>query len=144
MGWWSRLFGPHGPEPFQCVNDAMFGPLTWCEDEESWIGEYAGYRIALGYSRSATPDPELVRYAHTFMGAGGETFTKNLSTAQRDHAAEFRRWAAEFSRLTVGTVTFAKSDQKMGCVVDLVGGEPDRSWRVEFEGCICLGFGFDT
>jgi hypothetical protein len=32
----------------------------------------------------------------------------------------------------------------MRCFVDLSGGEPDRSWRVEFDAMTCQGFGFDT
>jgi hypothetical protein len=30
------------------------------------------------------------------------------------------------------------------CYVSLDGGDPDRSWVVEFEGLKCLGFYFDA
>lgn len=35
MGWWFRLFGPRGPEPVRRVDDPVFGPLMWSEDDEA-------------------------------------------------------------------------------------------------------------
>ena len=144
MGWWSWLFGQRGPEPVGRVDDPVFGPLVWSEDDESWVGEYGGYRIAIGYSGSAVPAPELLAYAREFLGPGGATFTRNLAEARSAHAHEFERWASEFAGLRVGTLGFGMSTRGMRCFVDLVGGEPDRSWRVEFAGMRCEGFGFDT
>jgi hypothetical protein len=51
---------------------------------------------------------------------------------------------AEFAGLRVGTFGFGMSERGMGCLVDLIGCEPERWWRVEFNGLECLGFGFDT
>ena len=48
------------------------------------------------------------------------------------------------SGLSVGELGFWKSESGMGCFVELIGGEPERSWRVEFDGQRCAGFGFDT
>jgi hypothetical protein len=42
------MFGPRGPEPVSRVDDPVFGPLAWFEDEEAWFGRYGGYRIANG------------------------------------------------------------------------------------------------
>jgi hypothetical protein len=126
------------------VDDAVLGPLVWSDDDESWVGEYGGYRIAVGYSGSAVPAPELLAYAREFLGPGGATFTRMLAEARAARAHEFRRWASEFAGLGVGTLAFGMSDRGMGCLVDLPGGEPDRSWRVEFDGTRCEGFGFDT
>src|SRR5262245_38092783 len=134
MGWWSWLFGPRGPEPVRRADDPEFGPLVWSEDDESWVGEYGGYRIAIGYSGAAVPAPELLAYAHEFLGQNGATFTRNLAEARAAQAHEFERWASEFAGLRVGTLRFGMSDRGMGCFVDLVGGEPERAWRVEFEG----------
>ena len=144
MGWWSWLFGPRGPEPVGRVDDLVFGPLVWFNDEESWVGEYSGCRIAIGYSGSAAPAPELLAYTRDFLGPNGATFTRNLAEAQMAHAHKFQRWASEFAGLRVGTLGFGISSRGMGCFVDLIGGEPERSWRVEFEGMRCAGFGFDT
>ena len=144
MGGWSSLFGPRGPEPVGRVDDSAFGPLVWSEDDESWVGEYGGYRIAIGYSALAVPAPELLAYARDFLGPDGATFTRNLVEARATHAHEFQRWGSEFAGLRVGTLGFGMSKRGMGCFVDLPGGEPDRSWRVEFDGMRCEGFGFDT
>lgn len=144
MGWWSWLFGPRGPKPIGRVDDPVFGPLVWSEDDESWIGEYGGYRLAVGYSGAAEPAPELLAYAREFLGPGGATFARNLADARAGHASEFKRWQSEFAKLRIGTLGFGMSSRGMSCFVDLIGGEPDRSWRVEFEGMKCLGFGFDT
>jgi len=144
MGWWSWLFDARGPEPVGRVDDPVFGPLAWSEDDEAWVGTYGGYRIALGYSGSAEPAADLLAYARAFLGPDGATFTRTLAEAQAAHAPAFGRWAAEFAGLRVGTLGFGMSKRGMGCFVDLTGGEPDRSWRVEFDGMRCLGFGFDT
>jgi hypothetical protein len=144
MGWWSKLFGPRGPEPVSRVDDPVFGPLVWSEDDESWVGEYGGCQIAIGYSGSAAPAPELLTYAREFLGPQGAMFTQSLAEARAAHAHEFQRWASEFAALRVGTLGFWMSQRGMGCFVDLIGGERDRSWRVEFELMRCLGFGFDT
>ncbi len=144
MGWWSWLFEPGGPEPVARVDDPTFGPLVWCEDDEAWIGEYGGYQIAIGYSKSAEPAPELLTYAREFLGPNGATFTRILAEERAAHAHKFQRWAAEFRGLEVGTLGFGISNRGMGCFVDLIGGEPERSWRVEFDGMKCMGFGFDT
>lgn len=144
MGWWSWLFGPRGPEPVGHADDPLFGPMVWSDDDESWVGEYGGYRIAIGYSGSSMPAPELLAYAHEFLGPNGVAFTRNLAAARAAQAHEFRRWASEFARLRVGTLGFGMSKRGMGWFVDLDGGEQDRSWRVEFDGMRCQGFGFDT
>ena len=144
MGLWSFLFGPRGPEPVQQVDTPQLGTLSWDPDEESWVGEFAGYRIALGFSKSATPDPELVQYAHDFLGSDGASFASNFKDAQNRDAAEFKSFEDEFSRLTIGMIHFAKSSRGVGCLIELIGGKRDRSWRVEFDGHTCLGFGFDT
>jgi hypothetical protein len=126
------------------VDDPTFGPLVWSADDESWVGEYGGYRIAVGYSRSATPAPELLAYAREFLGENGAAFARGLAAARAAHAAAFRRWAEEFAGLRVGTLGFRMSERGLGCFVGLIGGEPERSWRVEFNGLDCPGFGFDT
>jgi hypothetical protein len=90
------------------------------------------------------PVLELLAYARKFLGPDGVTFTQNLAEARAARAPEFRRWASEFAGLRVGTLGFGMSERGMGCFVDLIGGEPDRSWRVEFGGMRCEGFGFDT
>jgi hypothetical protein len=144
MGWCTWLFGLHGPEPVSRVNDPVFGPLVWSEDDEVWAGEYGGYRVAIGYYMSAQPPQELLVYAHEFLGPDGKTFTRNLAEARAAHAQEFQRWASEFALLRVEMLGFGMSKDGMGCFVDLIGGERDRSWRVEFDGMKCLGFGFDT
>jgi hypothetical protein len=140
---YARIAG-HSPEPLALFNDPVLGPLLWSEDDESWVGEHGGYRIAIGYSGLAVPDPELLAYARDCLGPEGATFTRNLAEAREARANEFAPWAAEFTRLRVEVLRFWLSDRGMGCFVDLVGGEPERSWRVEFEGLKCLGFGFDT
>jgi hypothetical protein len=142
--WWSWLFGPRGPKPIDRIDDPKLGPLRWSEDDDSWVGEYGGYRIAVGYSGSAVPTPDLLAYSRNFLGQKGTTFTQNMAEARAAHAHEFRRWASEFAGLQVGTLGFGMSNRGMGCFVDLAGGEPERSWRVEFDGMKCLGFGFDT
>lgn len=144
MGWWSWLFGPRGPEPVIRVDDPVFGPLVWSEDDEAWVGGFGGYPIAIGYSAAAEPAPDLLAYAREFMGADGATFTRNLAEAREAQAGEFDRWASEFTGLQVETLRFGVSNRGLGCFVDLIGGERDRSWRVEFDGMRCLGFGFDT
>jgi hypothetical protein len=146
MGLWSYLVGPRGPKPVDQFDDPTLGQLAWSEDEEGWIGEHGGYRFVIGYSGTALPDPELLNYVRDFLGEGGATFTRVLAEAKLAHAAKFQRWwAKEFAGLTVGTVAvwMSKSGQ-IGCMVDLVGGEPYRSWRVAFDGFECIGFGFDT
>jgi hypothetical protein len=144
MGWWAWLLGPRGPEPVGRVDDAVFGPLMWSGDDEAWLGEYCGYRIAIGYTDSATPAPKLLNYVRDFLGLEGTTFTRNLAKARAGHAHEFERCAREFAGLRVGTLGFWLSDRGMGCFVDLIGGELNRSWFVEFEEMRCLGFAFDT
>jgi hypothetical protein len=144
MGWWSWLFGPRGPEPVARMDDPTFGLLVWSGDDEAWVGEYGGYRIAIGYSGSAAPAAELLVYARDFLGPNGATFARILAEEQAAHAHEFKRWASEFAGLRPGTLGFGMSNRGIGCFVDLVGGEPERSWRVEFDGMRCLGFGFDT
>ena len=89
MGRWSWLFGPRGPEPVCRVGDPVFGPLVWSDDEESWVGEYGGYPIAIGYSGFAEPAPELLAYAREFLGADGATFTRNLAAVREADAHEF-------------------------------------------------------
>jgi hypothetical protein len=78
------------------------------------------------------------------LGPDGATFARNLAEARAVHAPEFWRWESEFAGLRVGTLGFGVSKLGMGCFVDLPGGELDRSWRVEFSGMRCEGFGFDT
>lgn len=146
MGWWSLLFGPRGPEPVGRVDDPVFGPLVWSDDEESWVGEYGGYPIAIRieHSESTEPAPELLAYAREFLGADGATFTRNLAEAREAAAHEFEQFASEFAGLQVEMLSFSKSKRGLGCFVGLSEGERDRSWRAEFEGMRCLGFGFDT
>jgi len=126
------------------VDDPVLGPLVWSEDDESWVGEYGGYRIAIGHSGIAVPEPELLVYARKFLGPSGAKFTRNLSEARAARAHEFGRWASDYAVLRVGTLRFGMSKRGKGCFVDLIGGEPDRWWRVEFDEMRCLGFGFDT
>jgi hypothetical protein len=126
------------------VEDPVLGPLQWSEDDEAWVGKYGGYRIAIRYTGAAAAAPELLAYARKFLGQDGATFTQTLAEARAAHADEFERWASEFAGLQVETLRFAMSNRGMGCFVDLAGGEPERSWRVEFDGMKCLGFGFDT
>jgi hypothetical protein len=144
MSWWSWLFDPGGPEPVVRVDDPTFGPLVWSEDDEAWVGEYGGYEIAIGYSGAAAPAPELLAYARKFLGPNGATFARILAEERAAHAHEFKRWAAEFAGLQVGMLGFGMSKRGLGCFVNLLGGEPERWWRVEFDGMKCMGFGFDT
>ena len=99
MSWLTWLFGPRGPEPIGRGDDPVFGSLVWSDDDEAWIGEYGGYRIAISYSGTVVPAPELLAYAHQFLGVDGATFTRNLAEAREAHADEFKRWASEFAGL---------------------------------------------
>jgi hypothetical protein len=89
MNWWSRLFGPRGPEPVGRVEDPTFGPLLWSEDDESWVGQYGGYQLALGYAGEAALAPELLAYARAFLGEDGSAFTRTLAAGKAARAAEF-------------------------------------------------------
>ena len=144
MRWWVRLSKRRGQSPVERVDDSTFGRLVWSRDDESWIGEYGGYPILIGYTGSAEPNSTLLAYARDLLGQDGSAFAPILVAARIAHAENFRRWAAEFAGLSVGELWFWKSDRGMGCFVELIGGEPERSWRVEFEGQSCSGFGFDT
>ena len=144
MNWWSWLFGPRGPEPVSRVDDPVFGSLVWSDDDEAWVGGYGGHRIAISYSGTADPVPELLAYARQFLGVDGATFTRNLAAARKAHAHEFKQWASEFAGLHVEMLHFSLSKHGMGCFVNLSEGERDRSWRAEFDGMTCQGFGFDT
>jgi hypothetical protein len=141
---WTFLFGKRGPNPLASIDDPTLGKMHWSEDDESWIGECGGYRFAVPYTWQAVPDVSLLVYVRMFLGEDGSTFTGNLNAARVKHAAEFERWEDEFRRLKVEMLRFGMSTNEMGCLVDLAGGEPDKSWRVEFDGHDCLGFGFDT
>lgn len=144
MSWWSWLFGPRGPEPVSRVDDPVFGSLVWSDDDEAWVGEYGGYCIAISYSGAAEPAPDLLAYAREFLGVDGAAFTRNLAVARKAHAHEFKQWASEFAGLQAEMLSFIVSKRGMLCFVNLGEGERDRSWRVEFDGIRCEGFGFDT
>jgi hypothetical protein len=137
---------PARPEPVVRVDDPVFGPLVWSDDDESWVGEYGGYPIAIGIERSEStaPSPELLAYAREFLGPAGATFTRNLAEARTAHTHEFEQYRSEFAGLKVEMLNFHMSKRGAGCFINLGEGERDRSWRAEFEGLKCLGFGFDT
>ncbi len=146
MSWWQWLVGPRGPEPAASVEDATFGTLAWSEPEEAWLGEYAGYSLAFAYSRATYPDPALLDYARAFLGEGGAAFARSLAAARAGGQFTHPRWAEEIAALEVGTLGFSLDwrRQEVSCLIDLIGGEPDLWWRVDFRGGECLGMGFDT
>ena len=143
MAWWSWLIGAAGLNAIVNMDDPAFG-LQWSPDDEAWIGESDGYRIAIGYSGTPSPSPELLGHVREFLGPNAKRFTQNLANARAVESVKYEPWAAEFAGLRVGMLHFRKTKTGYACLVDMVGGEPDRSWRVEFEGTRCLGFGFDT
>jgi hypothetical protein len=145
VGLWSFLLGNRGAQPDLRFQDPTLGELRWSEDDESWIGDYGGYRIALVYSGQATPEPKLIEYARDFLGEDGAEFAGTFNAARIAHAYEFFRLQDEFLRLTVEMLYFSAGKDVMGCFVALEGADdPDRSWRAEFIGHECAGFGFDT
>jgi hypothetical protein len=143
MGWLRKTFG-RGEQPVERVEDPVLGTLVWSKDDEGWVGQLGGLRIVVCDSIRAVPSPQVLDYARTVLGPQGDLFRKALAEAKAAYRETYRLAAEEFDRLEPGTLSFEIAQRGPVCFVELIGGNPDRFWRVEFTGTNCDGFGFDT
>lgn len=123
--------------------DSLGGKMSYSEEEETWWTEYDGVRIGIAFSGKVPPDSSLVEYAISFVREK-PWFYSQLTGAAEEVRRENKSLPAEVSHLKTACVHVYELDGVKRALIDLDGGEPYRSWRIEFRERECEGLGFDT
>ncbi len=133
-----------GPNPQAEYAHDVLGRMFWSEDDESWFGTYLGVRFSLAYDDTEVPSMELISYALEVLGDQVK-IESDVRVAKQAATTEFGPdYSAEISSLTLGCVHFSGRKGQFSRIADLVGGEDYRCWRIEWNGSVCEGIGFDS
>jgi hypothetical protein len=131
------------PDPQPQYDDEILGPMTWSDDDESWMGESRGVKYQIAYDCEATPTSESLAYAREMLADLG-VFDRSLEQARAAAALESPDMADEIAGLRIDVVRFCVRNRKRFrmITVDLAGGRQERSWFMEFKDKECAGISF--
>ena len=142
MGFFSNLF-KKGDEPTRQYSDAVLGTMQWCEDAESWLGEYRGTKFSLAYDGAVSPAGKLIAYAIDIL-ADRQWLESSLANAKREARREYGDfYQSEIDSLAFGEIHFYLYKGNCRILGNLEGGKDDRLWRIEYGDRHCYGIGFD-
>jgi hypothetical protein len=129
--------------PVDAIEHPVLGPLRWSIDAKEWQGSYNGFTFGIAYEKDCQPAPELLAYAVELLTA--RTLLLDTLAAEKERwLSKYPRNAEEIRPLEFDSITLYRHKGVCRSIACLVPELERNSWRIEYQGTVCEGLGFDS
>ena len=137
-----KLFNPR-EEPAATYEHAVLGPMRWVPSEHEWEGSYNGYKFTIPREKGFTPSDELSGYAVALLG-NSTSLAETLEVEKRRWVTKYPSSFQEVQPLCIESFALYRHKNVCRALVLLQPESLRNSWRIEFNGLLCEGLGFDS
>lgn len=139
---WLRLFNPR-QQPQCCFEHAILGTLRWEPNEKEWAGTYEGLTFSITHEKQPVPAEALLEYAVALLG-NKKNLLATLETEKQLWAAKYPLAVDEILPLQFDEFALYRYKGACRALVLLKPESVNKAWRMEFDGLVCKGLGFDS
>ncbi len=128
-----KILGIAPKQPVTSWNHPVLGQAHWNDDYNGWVGVTGGISYVLPFDKSGEPNKKLLGYVETMVG-NPSMFADLMVQAKNEAVRNFSDFLKpEIEALQPGFVHFSFESKQASMIVDMLGGAPERPWKILYK-----------